>query len=99
MLRPGAHIGDCVDISVGSRRRPTKAPTREPTPRLLDADGLMASDLWLDQPDALDRVNGRVLGGALSQEDARLLRMFAKDGFLITHIDLDAAATATLDDE
>jgi ectoine hydroxylase-related dioxygenase (phytanoyl-CoA dioxygenase family) len=47
----------------------------------LDENGILISDLWLDQPDALDRVEARRAAGALSGEDAARLVQFARDGF------------------
>jgi phytanoyl-CoA hydroxylase len=66
---------------------------------LLDENGALISDLWLDQPDAHHRLDARVASGSLADADAVLLRSFVDDGYLITSIPLDAAVTDTLDAE
>lgn len=51
--------------------------------------------LWVDQPDALGRVEARLAGGDISQVDAQHLRQFIEQGFVIIpgaispeHVDL-----------
>jgi ectoine hydroxylase-related dioxygenase (phytanoyl-CoA dioxygenase family) len=94
-----------MGISLGSggpskAQSPSEAESpSDAEPRLLDAEGRMVSDLWLDQPDTQARLEARYAEGSLSAADAIRLGHFAEHGFLTTHIDLDAAATATLDDE
>ncbi|HEX3528255.1 MAG TPA: phytanoyl-CoA dioxygenase family protein [Thermoanaerobaculia bacterium] len=49
----------------------------------LTADGLLASDLWVDQPDALKRLDGRLRKGEVTAEQADRLRSFVERGYMI----------------
>ena len=49
----------------------------------LRPDGLLASDLWLDQPDALERIGRRVASGELTAEEGRNLEQLVRDGYLV----------------
>lgn len=49
---------------------------------VLDANGLLASDLWLDQPDALDRIDARLRKGDITPHEAAGLREFVRLGYL-----------------
>jgi phytanoyl-CoA hydroxylase len=84
---------------VGLRRRTRNAGTRDDARPLLGEHGELHSDLWLDQPDAHSRVDGRVASGSLPEADAVLLRKFVDDGYLTTSIPLDGAVTDALDAE
>ena len=66
-------------------------------PTTLDEHGCLRSDLWLDQPDAHDRIDARLAAGSLTADDAARLHSFVDRGFLTTSIDLDAAAAAAID--
>jgi len=48
----------------------------------LTADGLLASDLWVDQPDAARRIEGWRKKGELGPEQAEKLRGFVDRGYL-----------------
>jgi phytanoyl-CoA hydroxylase len=65
--------------------------------RTLDANKQMISDLWLDQPDARDRIDTRVKSGSLSGADAEKLRRFAAEGYLTFSIGLDSEFAAAFD--
>lgn len=65
---------------------------------LLDEHGHLRSDLWLDQPDAHDRIDARTAAGTLDAADAALLHRFVDDGYFTFHINLDAAATDAFDE-
>ncbi|HXU44134.1 MAG TPA: phytanoyl-CoA dioxygenase family protein [Thermoanaerobaculia bacterium] len=64
----------------------------------LTRKGQLRSDLWLDQPDALDRIGEREHRGELSSEEAGKLRHFAERGYLTFEIDLPESAALSLDD-
>lgn len=49
----------------------------------LTPEGLLASDLWLDRPDALARLEERRLSGELSAEQAENLARFVRDGYFV----------------
>jgi phytanoyl-CoA hydroxylase len=53
----------------------------------LTADGLLASDLWLDQPDALEQIDRRERKGKISAEQATALRSFVERGYLVVKLD------------
>jgi phytanoyl-CoA hydroxylase len=67
--------------------------------RTLDANKQMISDLWLDQPDALERIDERTTSGDLSAADAEKLRHFANEGYLTFSIGLDERFAAAFDAE
>jgi ectoine hydroxylase-related dioxygenase (phytanoyl-CoA dioxygenase family) len=66
---------------------------------ILDAAKQMISDLWLDQPDAHDRIGERVEAGELSSADAEKLREFTDAGYLTFSIGLDTDFAAAFDAE
>jgi ectoine hydroxylase-related dioxygenase (phytanoyl-CoA dioxygenase family) len=66
-------------------------PPGEPAAPVLDADKQLVSDLWLDQPDAHERIDRRVADGALDADDAARLHQFATDGFAMVSIAVDDA--------
>jgi phytanoyl-CoA hydroxylase len=47
------------------------------------------SDLWLDQPDAHERIEERSAGGRITPEEAALLHVFVDEGYLKFSISLD----------
>ncbi len=53
----------------------------------LTRDGLLASDLWLDQPDAHAEIGRRLAAGALRAEQAEKLRHFVDRGYLTLSLD------------
>ncbi len=55
---------------------------------VLDKNKLLASDLWLDQPDAEERIRTRLSAGELNEFQASKLKGFVRDGFLSFNIDL-----------
>ena len=59
----------------------------------------LQSDLWLDQPDAHDRVDERLAGGLVSPDEAARLHTFVDSGFLTFSIDLDAGFCEGFDDD
>lgn len=58
-------------------------------PAGLTASGLLASDLWLDQPDALRRIAADRKRGKLSPEEADKLAQFAEQGYLTFPLDVE----------
>lgn len=52
-----------------------------------DSQGLLKSDLWLDQPDALDRIDAKLRVQDLDDAQAERLRGFVENGFLAIHLD------------
>ena len=60
----------------------------------LTRDGLLASDLWLDQPDAHEEIARRLAAGALTAEQAETLRGFVDRGYLTLSLDLPESAYA-----
>ena len=59
----------------------------------------LQSDLWLDQPDAHDRIEERLARGCMSAEEAAGLHVFADDGYLKFGLDLAPDFCAGFDDE
>lgn len=53
----------------------------------LNAAGTLASDLWLDQPDALEQIERRQRRGELDAASAAALRSFAERGYLTLRLD------------
>jgi phytanoyl-CoA hydroxylase len=84
-------------MSGGEARRERHRAKGGETMRILDANKQMISDLWLDQPDALDRIDARVQNGSLSSTDAERLRRFTNEGYLTFSIGLDADFAAAFD--
>jgi ectoine hydroxylase-related dioxygenase (phytanoyl-CoA dioxygenase family) len=68
---------------------------RAPSPASgLTAEGLLQSDLWLDQPDALRRIEARLRRGRLDAEEAEKLGSFARDGYLTFPLAVDPGVYA-----
>jgi phytanoyl-CoA hydroxylase len=57
----------------------------------------LQSDLWLDQPDAHERIEERLAGGLISPDEATRLHTFVDSGFLTFSIDLDAGFCEAFD--
>lgn len=55
------------------------------------------SDLWLDQPDAHDRIDERLAAGRLTTPEAEGLHSFVDQGYLTLSLGLDARFCAGLD--
>jgi phytanoyl-CoA hydroxylase len=59
----------------------------------------LLSDLWLDRPDAHQRIDDRLRDGALTTEDAERLRMFVDRGYATMSVDLDQSFCDAIDDQ
>lgn len=59
----------------------------------------LQSDLWLDQPDAHERIEERLVAGLISPDEAARLHTFVDSGFLTFSIDLDASFCEAFDDD
>ena len=59
----------------------------------------LQSDLWLDQPDAHDRIEERLARGCISADEAAGLHLFADDGYVKFALDLDPTFCDGFDDE
>jgi phytanoyl-CoA hydroxylase len=59
----------------------------------------LQSDLWLDQPDAHERVEARLARDLISAAEAARLHAFVDSGFLTFSIDLDASFCEGFDDD
>jgi hypothetical protein len=59
----------------------------------------LQSDLWLDQPDAHDRIEERLARGCMSDVEAAGLHLFTDDGYLKFALDLGAHFCDGFDDE
>src|SRR4051812_5653899 len=68
-------------------------PLREPGGGPLE----LQSDLWLDQPDAHERIEKRLVAGLISPDEAARLHTFVDSGFLTFSIDLDAGFCEAFD--
>jgi phytanoyl-CoA hydroxylase len=55
----------------------------------LDDGGRLRSDLWLDRPDALQRIGDRLDGGEISPLQAEKLRQFVTRGFFTVPLSLE----------
>lgn len=66
---------------------------------VLDHEKRLVSDLWVDQPDALDGVDRRLSAGTITEAEADQLRRFVDEGYLITNCELDASFTDALADD
>src|SRR5437660_11224549 len=60
---------------------------------------LVHSDLWLDQPDAHDRIEARRRAGVLTAIEAEQLHGFVDNGFIKLALGLDEAFCDALDAE
>src|SRR5438105_12405349 len=57
------------------------------------------SDLWLDQPDAHERVEARRAAGMVSADEAEKLHGWVDNGYTTMSLELDEAFCDTLDGE
>ena len=57
----------------------------------------LRSDLWLDQPDAHERIDQRVTAGLVTEEEAAQLRCFVDEGFVKLTLPVDEAFSAGFD--
>ena len=57
---------------------------------LLDEEKLLISDLWLDQPDAGERIEVKLHCGGITAQQAETLSKFVRDGYLTFHIHQDS---------
>jgi hypothetical protein len=70
---------------------------KQPAPAgSLTPEGLLASDLWVDQPDALRRVEKLGKQGKIDAQQAALLARFVAEGYLTFSLDLSARVYADL---
>lgn len=65
----------------------------------LDAKKQMISDLWLDQPDAHEQIDGRLRSGTISSDDAANLHHFTDNGYVALSLDVDAEFFGAFDDD
>ena len=61
----------------------------EPPSGPLTADGRLASDLWLDQPNAGVEIAARVRRGVVSESEGASLLHFAEQGYLVEELDIE----------
>jgi hypothetical protein len=64
---------------------------KHPEQQFLTSDGLLASDLWLDQPDAHQRIDRRLGAGEIDGEQAENLRDFVDKGYMVIPLSVDPA--------
>lgn len=74
----------------------TPSPPRRPS-RELGPDGLLVSDLWLDQPDAPDEISRRLERGVITAEEAANLETFWRDGYFVFPLNVDDGLFDALD--
>lgn len=63
----------------------------------LAPNGLLASALWLDQPEASREIERRLATGRISAEEAANLEKFRRDGFFVFRPEIDDGLFAALD--
>lgn len=78
-------------------RQLLKIPAASPAP--LRGDGLLASDLWGDQPGAERRIERLLKRGEIDPQQAALLARFVESGYLTFPLDLPAQVYADLLDD
>lgn len=71
--------------------------TRAASHHGLGADGLLASDLWLDRPDAPEEIERRRAAGRISDEEAANLEHFWRHGYFTFRLELDAETCDAID--
>ncbi|MCC5950892.1 MAG: hypothetical protein JJU45_02235 [Acidimicrobiia bacterium] len=62
-------------------------------------DGTLISDLWLDRPDAANRIAAKLEAGEITEREAEQLRGFADDGYIRFKTGIDAEFAAAFEDE
>jgi ectoine hydroxylase-related dioxygenase (phytanoyl-CoA dioxygenase family) len=65
----------------------------------LDDHKQLISDLWLDQPDALEQIDRRYAAGELDSEDAERLRQFTEKGYTTTPLGFGDEVVTRMEDE
>lgn len=63
----------------------------------LDENKQLVSDLWLDQPDAHERIDQRWAAGELSGEEAEIARHFVDHGYAALSLELSSDVFAAFD--
>lgn len=71
--------------------------TPAPAPGEIGPDGLLVSDLWLDQPDAAEEIARRRAAGEITDEEAANLETFRRDGYFVFPLDVDDGLFDALD--
>ncbi len=66
---------------------------------LLDEDGFLHSDLWIEQNDALERTREKISRKEISAEQAEKLRLFHDEGHLAISLVLDDQIFDQIDDD
>jgi hypothetical protein len=54
------------------------------------------SSLWIDQPDAADRIESKRSAGLLSEEQAALASHFVEHGYAVTSLDLRSTSSTCI---
>ncbi len=88
--RPVADLLSCLPAMAGLKSvfdRVLGKPAAPPAG--LTSDGLLASDLWLDQPDAERRIAAATKRGKLTGEQAQKLSQFSDQGYLTFSLDVE----------
>lgn len=83
-----------MQTSESEPRTPTETT---PAPGEIGPDGLLLSDLWLDQPDAAEEIERRHARGELTDDEAANLETFRKDGYFVFPLDVDDGLFEALD--
>ena len=68
--------------------------SKPPEVPFLTREGLLASDLWIDQPDAPRRIDEKLRAGAITADQAERLRSFVERGYMTFPLDLDSSVYA-----
>ncbi|MEM1202477.1 MAG: phytanoyl-CoA dioxygenase family protein [Acidobacteriota bacterium] len=81
-----------------STPKTTEPPPGWPSDSSLDFDGLLSSNLWIDQPWALRHIWKLRLTGKISGKRARQLKQFVREGYTVLDLDLDPAVYGEMDE-
>jgi Phytanoyl-CoA dioxygenase (PhyH) len=98
--RPAARAGCYSAAARPAAMRSLLARLRRPSAAVagaLTGQGRLASDLWLDRPDAGERVEAARRRGRLSAAEAENLRRFSEEGYLTFALDLPDRLYAEVD--
>ncbi len=71
---------------------------KHPEHEFLTSGGLLASDLWLDQPDAHANIDRRLSNGEIDAGKAENLRHFVDRGYMVIPLSLDEAVFGGIED-